>query len=231
VRQSEPPATRCRSYRKAAPPQSAHNDADPAGEVVRALRADRYADDFCRGKQGACESISSDAGFLHQKGGRARAREGRLGRGCAPGTGPGDVQLRPEPPSADHEAMHSGSSDIRHHHYRCPQRRRARAMVPAGQPGAGRISASSLRPQPGHDWPWQARLTAVKIDSQSPQHPYEQLARQLREQIASGQITSRLPRSPIWLRRPAWRQGPCGAPSAFWSNRAWHRLCPAAEPS
>ena len=38
-----------------------------------------------------------------------------------------------------------------------------------------------------------AKLTAVKIDLQSPQHPYEQLARQLREQIASGQITSQLP--------------------------------------
>jgi GntR family transcriptional regulator len=34
---------------------------------------------------------------------------------------------------------------------------------------------------------------AVKIDPQSPEHPYQQLARQLREQIESGEITSQLP--------------------------------------
>ena len=33
----------------------------------------------------------------------------------------------------------------------------------------------------------------MKIDPQSPVHPYEQLARQLREQIRSGKITSQLP--------------------------------------
>jgi len=38
-----------------------------------------------------------------------------------------------------------------------------------------------------------AQLAAVKFDPQSPQHPYEQLARQLREQIGSGQIASQLP--------------------------------------
>jgi DNA-binding GntR family transcriptional regulator len=37
------------------------------------------------------------------------------------------------------------------------------------------------------------KLAAVKIDPQSPEHPYQQLARQLREQIQSGQITSQLP--------------------------------------
>jgi DNA-binding GntR family transcriptional regulator len=37
------------------------------------------------------------------------------------------------------------------------------------------------------------RVKAVKIDSQSPEHPYEQLARQLREQIETGKITSQLP--------------------------------------
>jgi GntR family transcriptional regulator len=33
----------------------------------------------------------------------------------------------------------------------------------------------------------------VKIDPQSPVHPYEQLALHLREQIASGRIDSQLP--------------------------------------
>jgi DNA-binding GntR family transcriptional regulator len=33
----------------------------------------------------------------------------------------------------------------------------------------------------------------VKIDPQSPEHPYQQLARQLREQIETGKITSQLP--------------------------------------
>jgi GntR family transcriptional regulator len=33
----------------------------------------------------------------------------------------------------------------------------------------------------------------VKIDPQSPEHPYEQLARQLREQVGSGRIASQLP--------------------------------------
>ena len=38
-----------------------------------------------------------------------------------------------------------------------------------------------------------AKLAAVTIDPQSPQHPCEQLAGQLREQIGSGQIASQLP--------------------------------------
>lgn len=33
----------------------------------------------------------------------------------------------------------------------------------------------------------------MKIDPQSPEHPYQQLARQLREQIETGKITSQLP--------------------------------------
>jgi DNA-binding GntR family transcriptional regulator len=33
----------------------------------------------------------------------------------------------------------------------------------------------------------------VKIDPRSPEHPYQQLAGQLREQIESGKITSQLP--------------------------------------
>ena len=33
----------------------------------------------------------------------------------------------------------------------------------------------------------------MKIDPQSPEHPYEQLARQLRGQIGSGRIASQLP--------------------------------------
>jgi GntR family transcriptional regulator len=33
----------------------------------------------------------------------------------------------------------------------------------------------------------------VKIDPQSTEHPYQQLARQLREQIEIGKITSQLP--------------------------------------
>ena len=36
-------------------------------------------------------------------------------------------------------------------------------------------------------------IGAVDIDLQSPEHPYQQLARQLREQIESGKITSQLP--------------------------------------
>ena len=38
-----------------------------------------------------------------------------------------------------------------------------------------------------------AKLADVKIDPQSPVHPYEQLARQLHEQIQSGKIDSQLP--------------------------------------
>jgi GntR family transcriptional regulator len=38
-----------------------------------------------------------------------------------------------------------------------------------------------------------AKLIAVKIDPQSPVHPYQQVATQLREQIESGEITSQLP--------------------------------------
>jgi hypothetical protein len=37
------------------------------------------------------------------------------------------------------------------------------------------------------------RQTAVKIDSTSPEHAYQQLAAQLREQIARGKITAKLP--------------------------------------
>jgi DNA-binding GntR family transcriptional regulator len=33
----------------------------------------------------------------------------------------------------------------------------------------------------------------MKIDPRSPEHPYQQLAAQLREQIERGQITSQLP--------------------------------------
>ena len=36
-------------------------------------------------------------------------------------------------------------------------------------------------------------IGAVDIDPQSPEHPYQQLAGQLREQIESGKITSQLP--------------------------------------
>lgn len=36
-------------------------------------------------------------------------------------------------------------------------------------------------------------MRTVDIDPQSPEHPYQQLARQLREQIESGKITSQLP--------------------------------------
>jgi len=38
-----------------------------------------------------------------------------------------------------------------------------------------------------------ARLVAVQIDPRSPEHPYQQLASQLREQIGSGKIASQLP--------------------------------------
>jgi DNA-binding GntR family transcriptional regulator len=41
--------------------------------------------------------------------------------------------------------------------------------------------------------PSPAKLAAVKIDPGSPEHPYRQLARQLREQIESGEIASQLP--------------------------------------
>ena len=41
--------------------------------------------------------------------------------------------------------------------------------------------------------PSPAKLAAVKIDPQSPEHPYQQLARQLRERIESGEITSQMP--------------------------------------
>ena len=38
-----------------------------------------------------------------------------------------------------------------------------------------------------------AKLMIVKIDPRSPEHPYQQLARQLRERIESGEITSQMP--------------------------------------
>ena len=41
--------------------------------------------------------------------------------------------------------------------------------------------------------PSPAKLTAVRIDPQSPAHPYQQVATQLRERIESGKITSQLP--------------------------------------
>jgi DNA-binding GntR family transcriptional regulator len=37
------------------------------------------------------------------------------------------------------------------------------------------------------------RVATVDIDSRAPEHPYQQLAGQLREQIESGRITSQLP--------------------------------------
>jgi len=37
------------------------------------------------------------------------------------------------------------------------------------------------------------KVPPVNIDPRSPEHPYQQLARQLREQIESGTITSQLP--------------------------------------
>ena len=37
------------------------------------------------------------------------------------------------------------------------------------------------------------RLVAVNIDPQSPEHPYKQVAAQLREQIKRGKITTQLP--------------------------------------
>jgi GntR family transcriptional regulator len=41
--------------------------------------------------------------------------------------------------------------------------------------------------------PSSVSVVDVKIDPQSPEHPYQQLARQLREQIDSGEIVSQLP--------------------------------------
>ena len=41
--------------------------------------------------------------------------------------------------------------------------------------------------------PSPAKLAAVKIDPQSPEHPYQQLATQLRAQIKSSEITFQLP--------------------------------------
>lgn len=38
-----------------------------------------------------------------------------------------------------------------------------------------------------------ARLAAVNIDPLSPEHPYKQVAAQLREQIKRGEITAQLP--------------------------------------
>ena len=37
------------------------------------------------------------------------------------------------------------------------------------------------------------RVTTVDIEPRSPEHPYQQIARQLREQIESGRIPSKLP--------------------------------------
>jgi DNA-binding GntR family transcriptional regulator len=36
-------------------------------------------------------------------------------------------------------------------------------------------------------------LVAMKVDPRSPEHPYKQLAGELREQIGRGEITSQLP--------------------------------------
>jgi GntR family transcriptional regulator len=41
--------------------------------------------------------------------------------------------------------------------------------------------------------PSPAKLAVVQIDPQSPVHPYQQLASQLRERIESGEITTQLP--------------------------------------
>jgi DNA-binding GntR family transcriptional regulator len=41
--------------------------------------------------------------------------------------------------------------------------------------------------------PSPAKLAAVKIDPLSPEHPYQQLAGQLRAQIERGEIASQLP--------------------------------------
>jgi DNA-binding GntR family transcriptional regulator len=41
--------------------------------------------------------------------------------------------------------------------------------------------------------PRPAKLAAVKINPQSPEHPYQQLAAQLQAQIERGEITSQLP--------------------------------------
>lgn len=38
-----------------------------------------------------------------------------------------------------------------------------------------------------------AKLVIMKIDPRSPEHPYQQLAAQLRDQIRFGQIASQLP--------------------------------------
>jgi DNA-binding transcriptional regulator YhcF (GntR family) len=41
--------------------------------------------------------------------------------------------------------------------------------------------------------PSTAKLAAVKIDPQSPEHPYQQLAAHLRARIERGEIASQLP--------------------------------------
>jgi hypothetical protein len=62
--------------------------------------------------------------------------------------------------------------------------------------------------------PSPARVNGVKIDSRSPEHPYQQFARQLWEQIESGKITSALSSITDLTAERVWPSAARAAPSA-----------------
>ena len=72
------------------------------------------------------------------------------------------------------------------------------AVTWLGGPALRLPAAKALAAQDQQLRPWltmasTVSLRPVKIDPRSPEHPYQQLARQLREQIETGKITSQLP--------------------------------------
>jgi DNA-binding GntR family transcriptional regulator len=75
------------------------------------------------------------------------------------------------------------------------------------------------------------RLRAVKIDPRSPEHPYQQLARQLREQIESGKIAAHLPSITDLTAQTGLAVGTVRRAINMLVKEAWRRPCPAAGPS
>jgi DNA-binding GntR family transcriptional regulator len=60
----------------------------------------------------------------------------------------------------------------------------------------------------------------MRIDPASPEHPYRQIAAQLRQQIQRGEITGQLPSITELTAQTGWRSALCAAASTSSSRRA-----------
>jgi len=79
--------------------------------------------------------------------------------------------------------------------------------------------------------PSPAKLVAVKIDPQSPEHSYQQLAAQLRAQIKNGEITSQLPSITNLTTETGLAVGTVRRAIDILVRGAWHKPCRAAAPT